>query len=90
MLPKVITENFIKKFYALHGKNASVCIKHLLYGSQKIGRCVLYPFVDRERIGLIINSEDIYITFDELCGVFINDSKCSLKGDVMELSIDVI
>lgn len=66
---------------------ADVYIKHLLYGSQKIRRCILHPFVDGDRIGLIINDEDVYITMDELCEVYIDNNKCLLQSDVVKIEL---
>lgn len=87
MLRNVVTRDFIEKFGALNNKEGNVQIKHLLYGNQKVGRCVLHPFVDEERIGLILEDEERYITVDELCEVCIDNEKCYIKSDVMELYI---
>ena len=81
------TKEFIEKFNALSNTAADVHIKHLLYGNQKINRCVLHPFADGDRIGLTINDEDIYITMDELMEVYINHSECVIKSEIMELYI---
>lgn len=89
MLSKFIIRDFIEKFNVLQDKKANVQIKHLLYGNQKLNRCVLHPFADEERIGLIMDDgEEKYITMDELCEVSIDDEKCILKSDVMELYIN--
>ena len=66
---------------------ADVHIKHLLYGNQKIKRCILHPFMDGDSIGLSINNENIYITLDELSSVSINDNEYVIKSEVMELYI---
>ena len=84
---QVITTEFIEKFNELNDTVADVHIKHLLYGNQKIKRCVLHPFMDGDRIGFIINDEDVYITMDELQGVSIKDNECAIKSEVMELYI---
>ena len=80
----MLTRDFIEKFMALENKNASIQITHMLYGSQKLNRCALHPFVDEGCIGLIIEDEKRYIAMDELCEVRIDENKCSLKSDVME------
>ena len=77
----------MEKFMALENKNANVQIKHLLYGDQKMNRCVLHPFVDEGRIGLIVEDEKRYITIDELCETSIDEHRCCLKSDVMEVNI---
>lgn len=82
-----ITTEFIEKFNGLNNTVADVYIKHLLYGNQKIKGCILHPFMGGDRIGLVINSEDIYITMDELQSVCINDVECVIKSEVMELYI---
>lgn len=82
-----ITTEFITKFNALNNIVADVYIKHLLYGAQKIKRCILHPFVDGDRIGLSINDEDVYITMDELQAASITDVECIIKSEVMELYI---
>lgn len=87
LLPKFIIKDFIEKFNIINNRNANVYIKHLLYGNQKINKCVLRPFVDEERIGLIIEGEERYITMDELREVYIDNTKCYIKSDVMELYI---
>ena len=69
-----ITKEFIERFKALNNIIADVCIKHILYGSQKIKKCVLHPFVDEERIGLKINGEDIYIKTEELMGIGVGNN----------------
>jgi len=84
----MLTRDFIEKFMALENKNANLRINHLLYGNQKMNRCVLHPFVDEGRIGLIIEDEERYITMDELCEISIDDKACCLKSEVMELYID--
>jgi len=89
LLEKFIIKDFIEKFNALNNKKANVQIRHLLYGNQKLNRCVLHPFVDEECIGLIMDDgEKKYITIDELCEVNINENVCSMKSEVMELYID--
>lgn len=89
MLPKFIIKDFIEKFNILNNQNANVQIKHLLYGNQKLNRCVLRPFSDEERIGLIMDDgEKKYFMMDELCSVSINERTCIIKSDVMELYID--
>ena len=82
-----ITKEFIEKFYALENMVADVHIKHLLYGNQKIKRCILHPFMDGERIGININEEKVYITMDELLSVSVNDNEYVIKSEVMELHI---
>ena len=84
---QIITKEFIEKFNALNNTVADVHIKHLLYGNQKIKRCVLHPFMDGGRIGLNINEEDVYITMDELLSVSINNNEYVIKSEVMELYI---
>ena len=76
----------INRFSALNGQMVCVCIKHMLYGSQKI-KCALRPLWDGVRIGLIINNEPIYITTDELTDVSINDNEYVIKSEIMELQI---
>lgn len=91
MLQKFVIEDFIEKFNALDGKRANVQIKHVLYGNQKLNRCVLHPFADEERIGLIMDDDEKkYIYMDELQEVSIDDAECYLKSDVMELYIYII
>ena len=87
---QTITTEFTRKFNELNGKNADVQIKHALYGSQKIKRCVLHPFVDGERIGLNINEEDIYITTEELRETRVGANQYVIKGELMELYISLL
>lgn len=89
-LLKIITTEFIERFNALNNIIADVYIKHILYGSQKIKKCVLHPFVGEDRIGLIINEEEIYITMEELSGVSIDGSRCVIESEVMELYINLL
>jgi hypothetical protein len=86
-LLQIITKEFIEKFNALNNTVADVHIRHLLYGNQKIKRCILHPVVDGERIGLSINEENVYITMDELLSVSVNDNEYIIKSEVMELHI---
>lgn len=85
-----MTTEFIEKFNALNNMIANVDIKHLLYGLQKIKRCVLHPFIDEERIGLKINGEDIYIEAKELRGVGVGNNKYIIKSELMEISIKLL
>ena len=85
---QIITTEFIERFSALNNVIADVYIKHILYGCQKIKKCILHPVMDGERIGLSINGEDIYITMDELCEVNIDDKECCIKSELMELCIN--
>lgn len=88
LLPQIIIMEFIKKFMTMNNKKANVRIKHLLYGRQKLNKCILRPFSDEECIGLIMNDgERKYITMDELRDVYIDDLICILKSDVMEVQI---
>ena len=86
----MLQTEFIEKFNGLNNMVADVHIKHLLYGSQKIKKCVLHPFVDGERIGLVINGESIYITMDELCDVSFSDTKCVVESEIMKLYIKLL
>ena len=87
MLSSFIVRDFIEKFNVLNNRKANVQIKHLLYGNQKMNGCVRCPFVDGERIGLIVEDEKRYINMDELTEVYIDEEKCYIKSDVMELYI---
>lgn len=87
---QIINTEFTRKFNELNGKCADVKIKHALYGSQKINRCVLHPFVDGERIGLIINEEEIYITMSELQGVRAGSNEYVIESEVMQLYINLL
>ena len=89
-LLKIITTEFIESFYALNNMIADVYIKHILYGSQKIKKCVLHPFVGEDRIGLIINEEEVYITIEELSGASLDSDQCILESEVMELYINLL
>ena len=84
----MLTRDFIEKFMALNNRNTNVKIGHRLYGNQKLNKCVLHPFVDEGRIGLIIEDEERYITMDELISVCINEQRCCINGDVMEFCIE--
>lgn len=66
---------------------ADVHIRHLLYGNQKIKKCILHPFVDGDCIGININEENVYIKMDELLSVSVNDNEYVIKSEVMELHI---
>lgn len=89
-LLKIITTEFIERFNALNNMIVDVYIKHILYGSQKIKECVLHPFVDEDRIGFIINEEEIYITMEELSGVSLDSNRCIIESEVMELYINLL
>lgn len=88
MLQEVITKEFMMKFKGLNNRVADVYINHILYGAQKIRKCILHPFMDEECIGIIINDEKKYIMLDELCSASINDNVCCVQSEVMELRID--
>ena len=83
----LLIRDFLERFKDLNNKKANIQINHLLYGKQKISRCVLHPFADEERIGLIIEDEKRYINMDELLDVYIDDAQCYIKSEVMELYI---
>ena len=83
-------QEFIGRFTTLHGARANVQIKHMLYGNQKMKKCVLHPFADGEHIGLIIDGEERYINMDELSDIFIDNDSCYIKSNVMELYINHI
>ena len=85
-----MTNEFIEKFNKLNNQCADVYIKHLLYGNQKIKRCILHPFMDGDVIGLIINEEKIYITMDELSNVSNDSNEYVIKSEVMELYINLL
>ena len=89
-LLKIITTEFIERFNALNNIIADVYIKHILYGSQKIKECVLHPFVGEDRIGLIINEEEVYITMEELSSASIDSDRCIIESEVMELYINLL
>ena len=87
---QVITTEFIENFNALKNTIADVDIKHILYGSQKIKKCVLHPFVGEDRIGLVINGEEIYVTMDELSGISLDNSRYIIASEVMKLCINLL
>lgn len=90
-MPKFIIRDFIKQFSILDSIKANIQIKHKLYGEQKMNRCVVRPFVDEERIGIIMDDgEKKYVSMDELCEAGIDENRCYLKSDVMELDINFI
>lgn len=90
-MPKFIIRDFIEQFSILDSIKANIQIKHKFYGNQRMNQCVVCPFVDGERIGIIMDDgEKKYMTMDELCEVGIDENGCYLKSDVMELFIDYI
>ena len=86
----MLQTGFVEKFNELNNMVADVYIKHLLYGNQKIQRCVLHPFLDGDRIGLNINGENIYITMSELQGVRAGNNEYTITSKVMELYIKLL
>lgn len=86
-MQNIITKEFIEKFNELEGKKLDVYIEHILYGSQKIRGCVPQTLWDGERIGIIIEDEDKYLTMDELVEVCADSNGCHLKGNVMEIKL---
>jgi hypothetical protein len=86
----MITTEFTERFSALNNLIADVHIKHLLYGNQKIKKCILHPFMDGDCIGLIINEEKVYITMNELSDISISNTECTIKSEVMELYINLL
>ena len=89
MIQNIITAEFIEKFNVLDGKKVNVYIKHILYGLQKIRGCVPHILWDGERIGLIIDNEEKYIMTDELCEVYADYYGCYIKGNVMEIEVQL-
>lgn len=88
MLQKIVTNDMRDKFLALDGKSVNIKIKHMLYGNQKLNRCVLRPFMDEERIGFVMDDgEEKYITTDELREIYVYDDQCYFNSDVMEIKI---
>jgi hypothetical protein len=88
-MQNIITKEFIEKFNTLNDKKVDVYIEHILYGSQKVRGCVPQTFWDGERIGLIIEGEEKYITMDELREVCADDNGCRLKSDVIEIKVNM-
>lgn len=86
----MLQTGFVEKFNELNNMVADVHIKHLLYGNQKIKRCILHPFVDGDRIGLNINGENIYVTMSELQGVRVGNNEYTITSEVMELYIKLL
>lgn len=89
MIQNIITKEFIERFNALDNRKANVYIEHALYGSQKMRGCVPHTLLDGERIGFIIEEEERYVTMDELREVYADDNGCWLKGDVMEIRVNI-
>ena len=87
MLQTTVTKEFIEKFNGLDNRCADIYIKHALYGTQKIKKCILHPVVGGESIGLIINEEHIYIKMDELLNANIDNNECVIQSEIMELQI---
>jgi hypothetical protein len=46
--------------------------------------------VGEDRIGLIINEEEVYITMEELSGVSLDSDRCIIESEVMELYINLL
>ena len=88
-MQNIITKEFIERFVALNGKRADVYIDHILYGSQKMRGCVPCTIWDGERIGLIIEDEEKYLTMDELVEICADGRGCCLKSDVMEIKLKI-
>ena len=89
MIQNIITKEFIERFNALDDRKANVYIGHVLYGSQKMRGCVPHTLWDGERIGFVIEEEERYIMIDELCEVAADDNGCWIKGDVMEIRVNI-
>ena len=81
-----IIQQIVKKLSMLNTQMVYVYLKHILYGSQKI-KCALHALWDGERVGLIINNEEIYITVNELRDIYIDNNEYYIKSDVMEIRI---
>ena len=86
MIQIVVIQDFMRRLNIFSSKMVYVYIRHMLYGSQKI-KYALRPLWDGERIGIIIDNEEKYITLDELREVYIENDEYHIKSDVMEINI---
>jgi hypothetical protein len=77
---------FTDELKILSGTNVSIKIEHKLYGNQSI-KCALQILNDEERLGFVINYQEIYVYKNEILHFWENDGLYYFADKVMNINI---
>ena len=75
-------KEIIEKLKNIEGSNVWIHIKDKLYGDQNL-KCAFRLFNNEERLGFLVNKQEIYIEKNRICDI-------GIKGDLFYFADDVM
>jgi hypothetical protein len=77
----------IRKFTQLNGEIATIILEHKLFGKQKFDSQEVNVFEDKDRLGLIIKGQAVFIWKDRLRSMEIRDHFVEFADDKLKILI---
>lgn len=78
---------FIRKFTQLNGRIATIILEHCLFDKQKFEAQEVNVFEDKDRLGLIIMGQAVFIYKDRLQSMELRDHIVELADDKLKILI---
>ena len=78
---------FIRKFTQLNGRTATIILEHKLFDKQKFEAQKVNVFEDKDRLGLIIKGQAVFIYKNQLRSMELRDEIVEFADDRLKISI---
>jgi predicted metallo-beta-lactamase superfamily hydrolase len=78
---------FIRKFTQLNGRTATIILEHKLFDKQNFEAQEVNVFEDKDRLGLIIKGQAVFIYKDRLRLMELRDHIVEFADDKLKISI---
>lgn len=80
-------EKLIRKFTKLNGRTATIILWHKLFDKQRFEAQEVNVFEDKDRLGLIIKGQAVFIYKDRVRSMELRDNFVEFADDKLKISI---
>lgn len=78
---------FIRKFMQLNGYAATITLEHCWFDKQRFKAYDVNVFEDKERLGLIVRGQAVFVYKNQLQNFKLNDNVVEFADDKLKISI---
>lgn len=78
---------FIRKFMQLNGRTAAIILEHCWFDNQRFEAQEVNVFEDKERLGLILKGQAVFVYKDRLQKFVLNDNVVEFTDDKLKILI---
>ena len=80
-------EQFVRKFMQLNGRTATIILEHCWFDKQRFEAQEVNVFEDKDRLGLIIKGQAVFIYKNRLCSMELRDNVVEFADEKLKILI---